>query len=280
MCFRAASRGGVPSSDGTGEVAMRVCGIGKRFRIDAPSPYWALQAGVTNLIRDKVSWTRRSVRMGSRVSDGRRYRWALRGVDLELRRGEIVGLVGRNGSGKSVLLRILSGVTKPTEGYAEIFGRISSALEVGAGFDHELTGTENVHFVGTVLGMKEAEIRARLDEISAFFGVEGFMDTPTKTYSSGMQSRLTFSIVAFLSADILLLDEIMAVGDLDFSKKCRKRIQELSEVGHAVLIVSHDLTLVEEVCHRAVWLQSGSVRADGDARSTLREYREGSNCQP
>lgn len=198
--------------------------------------------------------------------------WALRDVSFEVKKGEIVGIIGRNGAGKSTLLKLLSRITYPTSGSLKVAGRIASLLEVGTGFHEELTGRENIYLNGSILGMSKTEIEERLDDIVAFSGVEKFIDTPIKRYSSGMRLRLGFAVAAHLSPDILLLDEVLAVGDADFQKKCLNAMDDLHKSGRTVLFVSHNMAAIESLCTRVIWIDGGRVRADGDTRTIVAEY--------
>ena len=199
--------------------------------------------------------------------------WALRDVSFAVEPGSAVGLVGRNGSGKSTLLRILSGIIKPSSGRAEVGGRVASLLELGAGFHPDFTGRENVFLNGSILGLKRAYIREQLDEIVAFAGLEEFIDLPVRTYSSGMYMRLGFAIAAHLAADVLLLDEVFAVGDEAFQRKCFGRIFEFKRNGGTIVFVSHDAASVERLCERAVLLRAGSVAFDGPTRDAMTAYQ-------
>jgi len=189
---------------------------------------------------------------------------ALDDVSFEVAHGEIVGIVGGNGAGKSTLFRILSRVVRPSAGSAELHGRLASLLEVGTGFHPELTGRENIYMSGIILGMTRAEVTRRFDEIVAFAGVDRFLDTPIKWYSSGMQTRLGFAVAAHLQAEILLVDEVLAVGDAEFQKKCLGKMKEVALGGRTVLFVSHSMDSVRKLCSRAIWLDQGRVRADSD----------------
>lgn len=198
--------------------------------------------------------------------------WALRDANFEVKRGEIVGLIGRNGAGKSTLLKILSRITEPTEGRAEIRGRVASLLEVGTGFHPELTGRENIFLNGAVLGMSRSEIARRFDEIVAFAGVEKFLDTPVKRYSSGMYVRLAFAVAAQLETEILIADEVLAVGDAEFQRKSLGKMHEAAEHGRTVLFVSHNMAAVERLCTRGLLLENGRIRVDADSRGAISEY--------
>ncbi len=198
--------------------------------------------------------------------------WALKDVSFEVSAGEILGIIGRNGSGKSTLLKILSKITRPTSGTTRVVGRVASMLEVGTGFHEELTGRENIYLSGTLLGMTQKRIEAKFDEIVAFAGVGPFVDTPVKHYSSGMTMRLGFSVAAHLEADILLVDEVIAVGDGEFQKKCLQTMGELRDIGRTVLFVSHNLAAVENLCSRAIWLDNGTLRGSGHPREIIQEY--------
>src|SRR2546429_7619585 len=189
--------------------------------------------------------------------------WALRGVSFEVKQGEILGIIGRNGAGKSTLLKILSRVTSPTKGEVRIKGRIASLLEVGTGFHPELTGRENIFLNGAILGMTKAEIRTKLDEIVAFAEIDKFLDTPVKRYSSGMYVRLAFAVAAHLEPEILIVDEVLAVGDVQFQKKCLGKMSDVSRAGRTVLFVSHNMTAVRQLCTRGILLNAGQVEHAG-----------------
>ncbi|KZE29117.1 hypothetical protein AVW15_04740 [Chelatococcus daeguensis] len=188
--------------------------------------------------------------------------WALRNVSFDVNEGDVVGVVGRNGAGKSTLLKVLSRITAPTEGLARIRGRVGSLLEVGTGFHPELSGRENIFFNGAILGLRKHEIRARFDEIVEFAGVADFLDIPIKRYSSGMKMRLAFSVAAHLEPEIMIVDEVLAVGDAEFQKKCLGKMKDISSSGRTVLFVSHNLNSVMQLCSRVIWLEQGQVRED------------------
>ena len=198
--------------------------------------------------------------------------WALKDVSFEVQQGETLGIIGRNGAGKSTLLKILSRITKPTGGSAEIQGRVGSLLEVGTGFHNELSGRENIYLNGAILGMKRAEIDSRFDEIVAFSEIEKFLDTPVKHYSSGMYMRLAFSVAAHLEPEVLIVDEVLAVGDVGFQRKCLKKMREVGESGRTVLFVSHDMHSMSRLCDRVIWLRDGSVVRDGATLEVVGDY--------
>lgn len=198
--------------------------------------------------------------------------WALKDVSFTIAQGEVVGVIGRNGAGKSTLLKLLSKITYPTSGEMKLEGRVSALLEVGTGFHEELTGRENIYLNGSILGLKKTEISAKLDAIIDFSGVETFIDTPIKRYSSGMRMRLGFSVAAHLVPDILLVDEVLAVGDIAFQKKCLQTIDNLRAGGRTVLFVSHNMSAIENLCPRTIWIDNGQLRQDGETRDVVRSY--------
>ena len=206
--------------------------------------------------------------------------WALKDVSFEVERGEVVGVIGRNGAGKSTLLKILSRITEPTEGYAEIHGRVASLLEVGTGFHGELTGRENIYLNGAILGMKKTEIDRKFDEIVAFAEVEKFIDTPVKHYSSGMHLRLAFAVAAHLEPEILLVDEVLAVGDAAFQKKCLGKMEAVAKEGRTVLFVSHNMGAVQRLCSRTILLNAGRIVRDGETQAAIHEYLKTGLAQP
>lgn len=198
--------------------------------------------------------------------------WALKDVSFEIDHGEVVGFLGHNGAGKSVLLKILAQVVAPTKGRCHIYGKLDALLEVGTGFHPELTGRENILLSGAILGMKRAEIERKFDEIVAFSGVEKFLDTPVKRYSSGMRVRLAFAVAVHLEPDILLIDEVLAVGDQDFIQQCIGKLKTLAESGRTLIFVSHQMQLVERLCSRALIFQRGQLTNDGPCREIVKEY--------
>lgn len=199
---------------------------------------------------------------------------ALDNISLTVPQGEVLGIVGHNGAGKSTLLKILARITQPSSGYAEVYGRVGTLLEIGTGFHPDLTGLENIYLNGAILGMKEKEIKRKQDEIIAFSGIEQFIHTPVKYYSSGMTVRLAFSVAAHLEADIIFLDEIWGAGDLDFSKKSIKKMKELVRSGKTVLIISHDLNILSDLSTRCLWMKKGQIISDGNPKEVIKEYKK------
>lgn len=253
-------------SSSRGGVAVRVDGLGKRYQLGEREPYLALRDVISRAVRRPLtrSWRRREEAADSF--------WALRDVSFEVPYGEAIAIVGRNGAGKSTLLKVLSRITEPTEGQAIVMGRVGALLEVGTGFHPELTGRENVALNGAILGMRRHEIQAKYDEIVDFAGVERFVDTPVKRYSSGMRARLAFAVAAFLESDILVVDEVLAVGDAEFQRKCMGKMGDAAQGGRTVIFVSHNMTAVESLCQRAVWLEGGRVVADGPTPEVVSRY--------
>lgn len=253
-----------------GQLAIRVEGLSKVYRIGRREKYHTFRDTVMDVFNDALhvlSGNRRAPVNGEGDTI-----WALKDVSFEIGKGEVVGVIGRNGAGKTTLLKILSRITEPTEGYAEVYGRVGSLLEVGTGFHPELTGRENIYLNGTILGMKKREVDRRFKEIVAFAEVEKFLDTPVKHYSSGMHMRLAFSIAAHLEPEILLVDEVLAVGDAAFQKKCLGKIGEVRAGGHTVLFVSHNLQAVRSLCNRCLLLRSGRLAVSGDVEASVVDY--------
>jgi lipopolysaccharide transport system ATP-binding protein len=250
------------------DVAIRAEGLGKRYSIGAkPESYHTLRDAIMNIAKAPL-------RMLSKLGRGseKDIIWALKDVSFEVKRGEVVGIIGRNGSGKSTLLKILSRITKPTEGRAEIHGRVGSLLEVGTGFHPELTGRENIFLNGSILGMRQREIKAQFDEIVAFAEVEKFLDTPVKRYSSGMRVRLAFAVAAHLEPEILLVDEVLAVGDAQFQKKCLGKMSDVAKEGRTVLFVSHNMAAIQALCGRGMILHEGKIVGMAGARDAVAVY--------
>jgi lipopolysaccharide transport system ATP-binding protein len=247
------------------EAAIRVDGIGKSYRIsDRRARYETLRDRIVDFARHPLT----ALRGGAPAHDF----WALKDVSFEVKQGEVIGIVGRNGAGKSTLLKILSRISEPSEGGAYIRGRVGSLLEVGTGFHPELTGRENVFLNGAILGMKRAETARKFDEIIAFAQVEEFIDTPVKFYSSGMYMRLAFAVAAHLEPDILVVDEVLAVGDAAFQKKCLGKMEDVARGGRTVLFVSHQMNAVKSLCSKALWLARGRVIDYAAADDVVRRY--------
>jgi lipopolysaccharide transport system ATP-binding protein len=252
--------------------AIRVKSLGKCYQI---GQYGQQQVGGYRTLRESLVGMPAAFmrRIRTRPSADRSEEfWALRGVDFEISPGEVVGIIGRNGAGKSTLLKILSRITRPTVGRVELHGRVGSLLEVGTGFHPELTGRENIYLNGSILGMSRREIARRFDEIVAFAEVDRFLDTPVKRYSSGMFVRLAFSVAAYLEPEILLVDEVLAVGDAEFQKKCIGRMREISHHGRTVLFVSHNMAAVLSLCRKAVLLSDGRVESEGPVAAIAERY--------
>jgi lipopolysaccharide transport system ATP-binding protein len=252
------------------DIAIRAEKLGKRYRIGQLQRYLALRDVLTQAVKSPLRLFRRSSPKHS--SNGNGHIWALKDASFEVREGEVVGIIGRNGAGKSTLLKILARVTKPTEGFAKIHGRMGSLLEVGTGFHTELTGRENVYLSGGILGMKKREIVRKFDEIVAFAEVEKFIDTPLKHYSSGMQMRLAFAVAAHLEPEILLVDEVLAVGDAAFQKKCLGKMGEVARGGRTIFFVSHQMNQIRRLCERVMWVDNGRIREIGPTAEVTCTY--------
>ncbi len=254
-----------------GEAVVQVRGLGKSYRLggharlDQTMPE-AISEAARRLLR--LAQLQRRCEPVSAAQDF----WALRDVSFDVNHGEVVGIIGRNGAGKSTLLKILSQITDPTEGYAAVEGRVASLLEVGTGFHPELTGRENIYLNGSILGMTSREIKARFDEIVDFSGVEKFLETPIKRYSSGMTMRLAFSVAAHLDPEILVIDEVLSVGDVAFQKKCLGKMDEVARCGRTVLFVSHNMSAVRRLCSRGILLVEGQIEASGEIQDVIDRY--------
>ena len=237
---------------------LELSNISKRFLIQHERlPYYGLRDRLANLFQGRAKMEEF---------------WALKDVSFNVMPGESVGIIGRNGAGKSTLLKILSRITPPTKGKIVVRGRIASLLEVGTGFHQELTGRENVFMNGSILGMKNAEIKARFDEIVDFSGTEKFLDTQLKHYSSGMQLRLAFAVAAHLDPEILIIDEVLAVGDVDFQRKCLGKMEDVTKSGRTVLFVSHNLDAIESLCSTSILLRDGQLLEQGQSTELIRKY--------
>ena len=258
------------------DVVIRVEGLSKKYILGQRA---GSAGGLRHAIEDAVT---SPFRLAKKVITGANSQrpvaadmefWALQDVTFDIRRGDVVGIIGRNGAGKSTLLKVLSRITEPTKGRIGLKGRVASLLEVGTGFHPELSGRENVYLNGAVLGMRQAEVRQKFDEIVAFAGVEQFLDTPVKRYSSGMYVRLAFAVAAHLEPEILIVDEVLAVGDSEFQKKCLDKMREVTDGGRTVLFVSHNLSAVAALCDRAIYLQSGKLLMTGECGAVIARYQ-------
>jgi lipopolysaccharide transport system ATP-binding protein len=251
------------------DIAIRVQGLGKKYRIGQRQRYHSLRE---TLMRGLTAPFRRRRESSGSNGNGQSTFWALKDVSFEVPQGQVVGIIGRNGAGKSTLLKILSRITEPTEGEVDLHGRVGSLLEVGTGFHPELTGRENIYLNGAVLGMSRAEINRKFDEIVAFAEVEKFLDTPVKHYSSGMQMRLGFAVAAHLEPEILFVDEVLAVGDVQFQKRCLGKMGEVAKGGRTVLFVSHNMAAIQALCGSAIALSGGIVAANGPTKTVVDGY--------
>jgi lipopolysaccharide transport system ATP-binding protein len=260
------------------DVTIRIEHLGKRYR------YGGAASVGDNLRQDILDWTKGLFRRNRRhhttlhevrekhIAGSPDYFWAVQDINLEIKQGDVVGIIGRNGAGKSTLLKILSRITPPTTGKITYNGRIASLLEVGTGFHRELSGRENIFLNGSILGMRRAEIAKKFDEIVAFAEVEKFIDTPVKFYSSGMYVRLAFAVAAHLEPEILIVDEVLAVGDAEFQKKCLGKMDEVARHGRTVLFVSHQMAAITRLCQRAVLIEAGRIKSDGASDTVTSQY--------
>jgi lipopolysaccharide transport system ATP-binding protein len=254
------------------DVAIRVDRLGKRYRLGTRAHYDTLREALVRGARAALGHGRAWLGGAAGRAPGAGELWALREVTFDVKPGEVVGVVGRNGSGKSTLLRVLSRITEPTEGRGEIRGRVGSLLEVGTGFHPELTGRENIYLNAALIGMRRAEIARKFDEIVAFAETERFLDTPVKRYSSGMYVRLAFAVAAHLEPEIMLVDEVLAVGDAAFQRKCLGKMGDVARAGRTVLFVSHNMAAVQSLCSRALWLDGGGLAGDGAVDAVVGAY--------
>jgi lipopolysaccharide transport system ATP-binding protein len=261
-----------------GAWSLRLQGVSKRYRVGELNAHRNLRETLTDTVARPVRALRTRLRGGQGGSSAGTF-WALQDVTFDVAEGEILGIVGRNGAGKSTLLKILSRITEPTRGRVEVYGRVGSLLEVGTGFHPELTGRENIFLNGAILGMSRSEISSKFDAIVAFSEIERFLETPVKRYSSGMYVRLAYAVAAHLEPEILLVDEVLAVGDIDFQKKCIGSMKSVARSGRTVLIVSHNMALIEALCTRAIWLGDGRLRADGPVHDTVTDYLSGTRLR-
>jgi len=252
---------------------IKVNSLSKQYRIgEAEASYQTIRETVSRTVRAPLKGWRRNGKSRSTI-------WALNDVNFEVQSGEVIGIIGRNGAGKSTLLKVLSRITEPTTGRVELYGRVGSLLEVGTGFHPELTGRENIFLNGAILGMKRTEIQRKFDEIVAFAEVEKFIDTPVKRYSSGMFLRLAFAVAAHLEPEILVVDEVLAVGDGAFQKKCLGKMKDVASQGRTVLFVSHNMAAVQRLCTRAILLEDGTVRENGPVQKVVLKYLDSGIAQ-
>jgi lipopolysaccharide transport system ATP-binding protein len=242
--------------------SIRVENLSKEYRLGKKNQDNMLRERLVNLLKNPFA---KNTNTGETL-------WALRDVSFSIKEGEVVGIIGKNGAGKSTLLKVLSKITYPTSGRVKVRGRIAALLEVGTGFHEELTGRENIYLNGSILGMKKQEVEAKLDAIVDFAGVDRFIDTPIKRYSSGMRLRLGFAVAAHLEPDVLIIDEVLAVGDAGFQRKCLNAMEEVRSGGRTVLFVSHNMAAVENLCSRCLWIDNGQVRQDGDTGAVIQSY--------
>jgi len=239
------------------QFAIKISNLSKKYIIGKPKDT-SIRTSISNIIRKSNSQSQTF--------------WALKNISLEINKGDVIGIIGKNGAGKSTLLKILSQITKPNEGKIEINGRIASLLEVGTGFHPELTGRENIFLNGTILGMTRKEVKEKFNEIVSFSGVEKFIDTPVKHYSSGMYVRLAFAVAAHLEPEILIIDEVLAVGDVEFQKKCLGKMKEVAGEGRTVIFVSHDINAITSICKKTLLLENGTLSAFGDTADIVTVY--------
>ena len=246
---------------------ISVKNLSKKYSISQKESYYALRDSIAGFMKNPFNALAKNLRKQPREDF-----WALKDVSFDIKKGEVVGIIGRNGAGKTTLLKILSRITHPTEGEVRLRGRVGSLLEVGTGFHPELTGRENIYFNGSILGMKRREINKKFDEIVDFAGIDKFLDTPVKRFSSGMQVRLAFSVAAHLDPEILLVDEVLAVGDVQFQKKCLGKMKDVSKGGRTVLFVSHNMSAIRNLCKRTILLENGKILLDSETKEVIPYY--------
>jgi lipopolysaccharide transport system ATP-binding protein len=254
------------------DIMIKAENLGKLYRIGAQQArYRTLRETLVNSVVTPLRRMRAKFQPSS-IQHSKDFIWALKNVSFEVKQGEVIGIIGRNGAGKSTLLKILSHITEPTEGRVALRGRVGSLLEVGSGFHPELTGRENIYLNGAILGMRRVEIDRKFDEIVAFSEIENYLDTPVKRYSSGMSMRLAFAVAAHLEPDILLVDEVLAVGDVEFQKKCLGKMGDVVKEGRTVLFVSHNMTAIQNLCQRGILINKGQVYEDGNVSDVIGKY--------
>jgi lipopolysaccharide transport system ATP-binding protein len=252
----------------SGDIAIRVRGLGKKYTIGGPQERFMTFRDV--IVKSVKAPFRRLTQKGADQSMNEF--WALKDVSFDVHKGEVIGIIGRNGAGKSTLLKILSRIVTPTEGEVDIYGRVGSLLEVGTGFHGELTGRENIFLSGSILGMRKREMEQKFDEIVKFSEIDKFIDTPVKRYSSGMYVRLAFAVAAHLDQEILIVDEVLAVGDASFQKKCLGKMGDVAKEGRTVLFVSHNMTAIVKLCKDAIWMDNGTIRAIETSGKSVQSY--------
>ncbi|RIK35057.1 MAG: ABC transporter ATP-binding protein [Chloroflexi bacterium] len=254
------------------ELAIRIENLSKQYRIGQREAYKALRDVLADAVKRPVQALQSAIQRQPQPMAEPAMLWALDDVSFDINQGEVVGIVGRNGAGKSTLLKILSRITEPTVGRVALYGRVGSLLEVGTGFHPELTGRENIYLNGAILGMKRTEIERKFDEIVAFAEIERFLDTPVKRYSSGMYVRLAFAVAAHLEPEILIVDEVLAVGDAAFQEKCLGKMSSVAQQGRTILFVSHNMAAVQSLCGRAIWLHDGKMMEEGKPAQVISRY--------
>lgn len=255
------------------DLAIKVAGLSKQYRIgEKREQYKTLRDSLTKSVLRPARGLRRALGSNGHRSDADRFIWALQGLSFEVKRGEVLGIIGRNGAGKSTLLKVLARITEPTEGYADIEGRVGSLLEVGTGFHPELTGRENIYLNGAILGMRRAEIEKKFDAMIDFAEISKFIDTPVKHYSSGMYLRLAFAVAAHLEPEIMLVDEVLAVGDSEFQKKCLGKMRDVAHGGRTILFVSHNMEALLSLCSRCIVISDGVLTYDGVPEDAVSFY--------
>jgi len=269
-----------------GNAVIQVNGLGKRYRLGQRLPYLTIADTIRNICYNpfksygRIELSDKEENIISQKTKKCDDFWALKEVSFSIDSGDVVGIIGRNGAGKSTLLKILSRITTPTEGSVKLRGHVGSLLEVGTGFHPELTGRENIYLSGSILGMKKDDIEEKFEEIIKFSGVERYLDTPVKRYSSGMNVRLGFSVAAHLDPEILMVDEVLAVGDAEFQKKCLGKMGEISEGGRTVLFVSHSMPMISSLCNQSILLNNGKIQAQGETRDVIATYLLGNSINP
>lgn len=249
---------------------IKVAGISKKYKFGRKQPYLTLRDSISYLFKNPFSNLRRKGQNDNGLKDDEF--WALKNISFDVNKGEIIGIIGRNGAGKSTLLKILSRITPPTAGEIILRGRVASLLEVGTGFNQELTGRENIFLNGAILGMSRAEIKAKFNDIVEFADIDKFLDTTVKHFSSGMYMRLAFAVAAHLEPEILIVDEVLAVGDTAFQKKCLGKMEDVSKEGRTILFVSHNMDAIKRLCERAILLEKGQIKMIGKTKDVIDEY--------